>query len=312
MQRALITFPIILILGLIAGCSYFQTKDVPPPLPPIEEVKPPLKLKSSYFKAFPWDELPEPQKDGNDVDTTTYELKEGDTLESVAEKRMGDPEMAEKLAAYNQLSSPSSAKPGDKIVIPNPILGVTSQIMVKPKGDPEFGPPKPFGVKFQKGDEYKLRFETNVKGYCYIVRQGINKVEFLYPSTPKAEAPKPRGKAKAKTKAKAKGKARPEPPQPVKRESAEVKAFEPIMIPTGNKGFPYDPKKEGDKIYVFLSLREIPGLEDLRDKKTVPPEDLEDVMRRVKIADILDDPPYRMLRIADPSEILGFSLNIDG
>ncbi len=303
MQRALITFPIILILGLIAGCSYFQTKDVPPPLPPIEDVKPPLKLKSSHFNAFPWDELPEPQKDGNDVDTTTYVLKEGDTLRIVAEKRMGDPEMAEKLAAYNELSSPESAKAGDKIVIPNPILGVSSQIMVKPKGDKEFGPPKPFGVEFQKGDEYKLRFETNVKGYCYILRQNPKKVFFLYPF--KAEAPKPRARPRGKSKQRAK-------PQPAKRESAEVKAFEPILIPAGKKGFAYDPKKAGERIYVFFSLREIPSLEDLKDKATVPKEELEDVMRRVKEGEILDDPPYRMLRIADPSEILGFTLNIDG
>ncbi|MDQ7785808.1 MAG: hypothetical protein RDU20_23205 [Desulfomonilaceae bacterium] len=295
MQRALTTLPIVLILGLIAGCSYLQTKDVPPPLPPIEEIKPPLKLRSTHFKAFPWDELPEPQKDGNDIDTTTYILKDGDTLRLVAEKRMGDAEMADKLAAYNELTSPEDAKPGDKIVIPNPILGVSSQIMVKSKGDKEFGSPKPFGVGFEKGDQYKLRFETNIKGYCYILRQGVKQVVFLFP--PKAEEPKPRRGAK---------------PQPVKRESAEVRAFEPISIPPGDIGFQYDAKKAGDRIYVFLSLREIPSLEDLKDKKTIPREELEDVMRRVKLAEILDDPPYHLLRISDPSEILGFTLNIDG
>ncbi len=302
MQRTLIPFPIILILGLIAGCSYFQLKpDPPPPLPPIVDVKPPLKLKSTHFKGFPWDDLPEPQKDGNDVDTTTYILKEGDTLKIVAEKRMGDPEMAEKLAAYNELPSLDAVKPGDKIVIPNPILGVSGEIMVKPKGDKEFGTPKPFGVEFQKGDQYKLKFETNVKGYCYILRQGLKKVVFLYPlkAEPAKPKPKPRGRRKPK-------------PEPLKLGSAEVKAYEPIVLPTGKLGYRYDPKKAGDRIYVFFSLKEIPSLEDLKDKKTIPKEDLEDVMRSVKEGEILDDPPYRLLRIADPAEVLGFRINIDG
>ena len=251
-------------------------------------------MKSGHFKGFPWDELPEPQKDGNDVDTTTYILKDGDTLEIVAEKRMGDPGMADRLASYNELPSPSAAKPGDKIVIPNPILGVSSQIMVKEKGEKEFGPPKPFGVTFKKGDRYKLQFESNVNGYCYILRKGLKDVAFLFPPKKKPV----RGTRSRKP--------------VIERESAEVRAYNPIIIPSDNKGFAYDRKKEGDMLYVFLSLRKIDLLEELKEKKTVPREELDDVMRSVKLGQILDDPPYHLLRIATPSEILGFTLNIDG
>lgn len=296
MNRALIIYPIILILGLVTGCSYIMPKpDPPPPLPPIIEPKPPLTLKSDHFKGFPWDDLPEPQKDGNDVDTTTYILKDGDTLEIVAEKRMGERGMADRLASYNELPSASTAKPGDKIVIPNPILGVSSQIMVKAKGDKEFGDPGPFPVEFKKGDRYKLRFECNVNGYCYILREGVKQVAFLYPPRKKPATGRARRRA-----------------APVERESAQVKPYDPIIIPADKKGFAVDPKKAGSRLYVFLSLREIPSLEDLKDKKTIPREELEDVMRRVKDGQILDDPPYHLLRVADPNEILGFTINIDG
>jgi len=39
---------------------------------------------------------------------------------------------------------------------------------------------------------------------------------------------------------------------------------------------------------------------------------VEDVMHRVKEGEILNETPFHLLRISDPSEILGFSQNIDG
>jgi hypothetical protein len=294
MMRRLVTFTLILAVGLTTGCSYLQKKDEPPPLPPIEEPKPPLKMKSEYFNSYPWDELSKPLKSG-DPDTWTYTLKEGDTLETVAQKQMGDAAMADKLAAQNELPSPSSAVPGDKVVIPYPIIGVSSQIMVKHKGEKQFGAPQPFGVAFQKGDEYKLRFESNVDGNLYVFRKGLKGVEFLYPSYTKPP----------KTK-------RGHQPQPHMLETGKVKKHEAVEIPLGPKGFKYDQKKVGDMLYVFLSLKEIPSLEELKGKKTLRVEELEDVMRRVKEGQVYAEPPYHVLRISDPAEVLGFTLNIDG
>lgn len=294
MKRPLI-LTLILTLGLSAGCSYltFQKKDVPPPLPPIEETKPPLKLTTEYFKAFPWPELPKPRKDGNDPDTFTYTVKEGDTLESIAESMMGAPSLAVGLAEFNELASPTSVKAGDKIVIPFPIIGMSSQIMVKGKKEKEFGSPVAFDVDFKKGDQYKLRFEPNVNGYCYILRQGAKGMTFLYPAQVKLSRRNRRA-------------------QPLMRDSGKAKAFEPIEIPMGNKGFLYDLKKAGDRVFVFLSLRTIPELEDLKEKTKIRVEEVEDVMHRVKEGGVVTDGPLRVLRIADPSEILGFVLNLSG
>lgn len=293
MNHRVYLFPLIVIVAIITGCSYFQKKDEPPPLPPIEETKPPLTMKSDFFKSYPWEQLPKPRKDGNDPDTTTYTMKEGDTVESVAENLMGDPALAAGLASFNDLSSPSTGKPGEKIVVPYPIIGVRSEIMIKSKGDRDFGAPRPFGVEFKKGDEYKLRFEPNVNSHLYVLRKGAKGLEYLYP-------------AQVKTTKRTKS------TEPLMRDTGRVNAHEAVEIPIGKKGFAYDPKKVGDMIYVFQSLRKIPELEDLKDKKTLRVEDVEDVMHRVKEGEVLNSPPYHMLRITDPSEVLGFSLNIDG
>jgi len=293
MNRRVYLFPLIAIVAVLAGCAYFQKKDEPPPLPPIEETKPPLTMKSDYFKSYPWGQLPKPRKDGNDPDTTTYTMKEGDTVESVAENLMGDPALAAGLASFNDLSSPSTGKPGEKIIVPYPIIGVRSEIMIKSKGDPDFGAPRPFGGEFKKGDEYKLRFEPNVNSHLYVLRKGAKGLEYLYPAQVKTTK-------------------RNKSTEPLMRDTGKVNAHEAVEIPIGKKGFAYDPKKVGDMVYVFQSLRKIPELEDLKDKKTLRVEDVEDVMHRVKEGEVLNTPPYHLLRITDPSEVLGFSLNIDG
>ncbi len=302
MKRSLILFLIFLVPGLISGCGYFQKKDEPPPLPPIEEKKPPLTMKSEYFKAFPWKDIsPKASKDGNEPDTTVYNVKEGDTLDKIAETQMGNPRMDQDLATYNDLSARDRLAAGDKLVIPNPIIGISSQLLVKPKKETDFTPAKAFGVEMKPGDQYKMRFESNVDGYAYILREGLKGVEFLYPATPKT-APK-RGK-----------KAKPvEPPA----DTGKIEAFQPIDIPASAKGFTYDPKKKGDNVIVFLSLRKIPDLEELRerslkDKKKIKQVDVEDVMLKVKQGEIFSQPPYNLLRITDPKDILGFTLQING
>jgi hypothetical protein len=296
-----------IILGLISGCAYFQKKDEPPPLPPIEETKPPLSMKGAYFKAYPWDALAKPRKDGNDPDTTTYTFKDEDTLDSVAEKRMGDAGLASGLASYNEISPSSKVPAGDKIVIPNPIIGISSQIMVKSKGDREFGAAQSFDTKLKKGDEYKFRFEPNVDGYCYIFREGPKGVELLYPAQLKVP-PKAQSKAQLKKGKKAKAPA----PEPLMRDTGKVKAHQPIEIPVGKKGFVYDAKDQGDRVFVFLSLREIPDLENLKDKPKLKVDDVETVMHRVKEGEVYSEGPYRLLRINDVAEILGFALNLNG
>jgi len=299
---------IVLISQFLAGCAYLQTKDEPPPLPPIEEPRPPFTMKGDYFKAFPWDALPAPRKDENEPDTTTYTMKEGDTVESVAGRLMGDPGMASRLATYNNLPSAAATKVGDKLIVPYPVIGVSSEIMVKSKGEPEFGSPRPFGAEFKTGDQYKLRFETNVNGYCYVFRKGAKGIAVLYPAPAKTQPPKPK---KGK-----KGKAVKEEPLPLVRDTSQVKAHEAIIIPIDQKGYLFDPKKAGDMIYVFLSLRTIPELEDLIAnivaKKSVRPEELEAVLARVKEGPIFREGPLQLLRVSDPKEILGFSFNIDG
>ncbi len=293
MKQRLFIMPLLVIIATVSSCAYFQKKDEPPPLPPIEETKPPLTMKGEYFKAYPWSELPKPRKDGNDPDTITYTVKEGDTLDSIAESFMGDAALGSELATFNDLSSPSAVKAGEKIVVPNPIIGVSSEIMLKSKGEKDFGAPKRFGVEFKKGDEYKLRFESNVNGYLYVLRKGAKGLEYLYPAAVKTTK-------------------RTKTVQPLMRDSGRVHPHEAVEIPIGKNGFLYDPKKAGDMLFVFLSLRKIPELEDLKEKKSPRVEDVEDVMHRVKEGEVLNSPPYHLLRISDPSEILGFTLNIDG
>ncbi len=294
MKRSLILLLFVSIVVTLTGCAYLQTKDEPPPLPPIEETKPPLTMKSEYFKSFPWDALAKPRKDGNDPDTILYTMKDGDTLESVAGNMMGDPGLAKSLAAYNELSPPTSAKPGDKLVIPYPIIGMSSEIMIKGKGEKHFGSPKPFRVEFKTGDQYQLRFESDVNGFAYILRKGAKGLTLLYPAQVK------------------KGKRNKKDLKPLLRDTSKVTAHEPIIIPIGEKGFVYDPKKAGDMIYVFLSLRKIDELEALGEKQTITPADVEGVMRSVKEGVVLNEPPVHLIRVSDPREILGFTLNIDG
>ncbi len=294
MKRCAILFLFFLVHGLMVGCAYFQKKDEPPPLPPIEEPKPPLKLKGAYFESFPWDELPKPRKDGNDLNTFVYVAESGDTMEIIAEKTMGDPALSSGLASYNELASPLDVPVGEKIVVPYPIVGVKSQLLVKEKGAKEWSEPRPFDTALTKGDRYKLRFVTNVNGYLYVFRENPKTTTMLFPQPPppKSKRRKPQ---------------RPLAPDP---ESARVTAREPVIIPPDDDGFLFDLKSAGDRIHVFLSLRKIPDFEDLKIKGKIPIEDVRDVMHRVRVEEIYTEDPLTLIRLSDPKEILGFSLNL--
>lgn len=294
MKRCLISFAVILVLGFITGCAYLQKPEPPPPLPPIEtKVKPPLKTKAEYFKDFPWSELSPPRKDEPEPNSDTYTFKEGDTLASVAEDRMGNRAMADKLAAYNDISSTAPVTPGDKIVIPNPFIGVSSRLLIKHKGEKDFGSPVAFDTELKKGDAYKMKFETNAAGYLYVFRRSVKGVDLLYP-------------AKAKTGKKAKQ------TEPLMRDTGKVEPYDPVEIPFDKKGFVHDAKDRGNDVLVFFSMRKIPDLEGLKEKKSIRAEDLEAVMHRVKLADIVSEAPYTVLRVSDPAEVLGFTLNLNG
>lgn len=297
MKRTPAVIIVISVLGLVAGCSWWPRQPVePPPLPPIDDVRPPLTMKGEYFKAFPWKELPKIRKDESDPNASDYTFKDGDTLESVAERFMGSPAMAADLAEYNQL--PSRTVPvGQKIVIPHPIVGVTGEIVVKAKGEKAFGSPQSFTVQFKKGDQYKMRFVSNVNGHLYVLRQGAKGVDVLYPAPAPAQVK--RGK---------RGKRAEEP----LRATSDIKAYDAVEVPSGAQSVLYDSKRVQDRVFVFLSLKPIPALEDLRDSKKIKVQDVEDVMLRVNAGEIYSEPPYHLLRISDPNQVLGFSLNING
>jgi hypothetical protein len=301
MKRRVITSLIILVLGLTAGCSYLPKKDTePPPLPPMEEPKrAPLEMKGEYFDTFPWTELDKdkPRKDGTDPDSTVYTFKANDTLESVAEKEMGARGQAGKLAQYNDLTSPTSVPEGDKIVIPYPFVGVRSEIQIKPKKgakdkkEKPFGDPQPFGSELKSGDHYRMVFTSNVDGHLYVFRESIKTgVTMLYP-------PKPKTGRRNKN---------DEPP----RDPGKVTAFDPVRIPIGDKGFLFDPKNAGDRVTVFLSLRNIAELDLLKDKKEITTDDIKGVMREVSEQDIKTYGAVRMMRFPKANTKLGFTVNI--
>lgn len=295
MKRCLISFSVILVLGFTTGCAYLQKPEPPPPLPPIEtKVKPPLKLRAEYFKEFPWSELSPPiSKDEPGPNADTYSFTGKDTLASVAEDRMGNKALADKLAAYNEISSTAPVTPGDKIVIPNPIIGVSSRLLIKHKGEKDFGSPVPFDTELKKGDAYRMKFETNAAGYLYVFRRSVKGVDLLYP---------------AKAKPAKKGKQQ----EPLMRDTGKVEPYAAVEIPLDTKGFVHDAKDRGNDVLVFFSMRRIPDLEGLKDKKSIRAEDLDAVMHGVKQGEIVSEAPYTVLRVSDPAEVLGFTLNLNG
>jgi hypothetical protein len=292
MKRSFAIILSVLMIGLHAGCAYLVKPDLPPPLPPIEEVKPPFKLRMEHFKEFPWGELPKPAKDGNEPNSKLHTWREGDTFESVAETEMGTPAWGPKLGAYNDADA-GKLSPGDKIVIPNPIIGISSTIVIKRKGEKEFGASQSFDTELKKGDEFKFHFESNVNAFLYVFREGAKGVDMVYPAQVK------RGKRNKKA-------------EPLIRDTGKITAREPKLIPSDAKGMAYDPKRIGDRVFVFLSLRQIPEFDDLKEKEKIRVEEVEDVMHRVKQGDIISEGANRVLRITDPSEVLGFTLNVNG
>ncbi|AFM27410.1 LysM peptidoglycan-binding domain-containing protein [Desulfomonile tiedjei] len=303
MKRSFIACCLILTLGLITSCAYLQKPDVPPPLPPVEtKIKPPFKVKAEHFAKFPWNELSPVRKDEPELNTEVYTVKEGDTLESIAEAKMGDKALAGPLGEYNEIRG--AVVPGEKIVIPYPIIGVSSKLLIKSKGTKEFGPPAPFNTELNKGDEYKMRFETNADGYLYVFRQGLKAVTLLYPAKP--AKPKPPAGRRARQ-------AKPEEPPSVSDTGGKVAAHEAIEIPIAQKkGFVFDSANRGDMIFVFFSMRRISDLDDLKEKKTITVQELQAVMHRVKQEDVVSEPPNTVIRVSDPLEILGFTLNLNG
>ena len=74
-----------------------------------------------------------------------------------------------------------------------------------------------------------MRFESDINGYAYILREDPKGTEFLYPAPVKV-APK-RGK-KDRT------------PEALPRDTGKVEAHQFIDIPMGQKGFAYRPQEK--------------------------------------------------------------------
>ena len=132
-------FALVFFESLISGCALFPKPEPPPPLPPIEEPKPPLKVKPDQFSAFPWSELGKPNKDGNEPNTKMHTWRDGETFASIAEDEMGNSAWGNDLSKYNDLSDSGKVTSGDKIVVPNAIIGLQSQMVIKRKGERTFG-----------------------------------------------------------------------------------------------------------------------------------------------------------------------------
>jgi hypothetical protein len=295
---------VLLTWSLFSGCALVPKPDDPPPLPKVEEPKPtpPLTLKGDHFKAFPWDELPKMRKEGTDPDTTVYVCRSDESLDKVAEEQMGDRTLAGGLARFNELADPKGVKEGEKLIIPFPIIGVSSQMVVKGKDDKDFGQPQPIGYKLAKGDQYKLRFETNVNGYLYVYRTGMKGTTQLFPAPSAPAKPAPRGKKPTRP--------QPEPPAEPKD---KVMAHQPVLIPSAGKpGKAFDPNAVVDRIHVFFSMREIPALESLRRAKKIEKSDLE-LKDEINEGKIVESLPVRVIRVENPKEILGFTIsNVSG
>jgi hypothetical protein len=298
MKQSLLLVYCLIIIGLW-GCAYFpfQKEPEPPPLPSIdvvEETKPPLTVKAQYFNEFPWAELGKTKKDENFPNIKMYTWKDSDTWENVAEKEMGNKAQGKKLAEFND-SKDKVPPTGEKVAIPNPIIGIKSELQVKRKGEKQFGQPQPIDTSLTKGDEYRFRFDSNVDGYLYVFRETPKGVELLYPA-------KVRTGRRNRTAA------------PLSRDSGKILAGAPVLIPSSEtKGYPYDPKQKSDQIYAFLTINKDPiqALDDLKEKTKIKRADLDEVMQSVG-DQVKKDGPIQVLRISDPKEILGVILNISG
>jgi hypothetical protein len=99
----------------------------------------------------------------------------------------------------------------------------------------------------------------------------------------------------------------------VKRKSSKVKAHEPFELPEDEELLiEYKSTMAGDRLFVFLSIRPIPSLEELKDSRAIEEHDLQYVMDRVRQEKIFEEPPVKLLRVESPVEILGYALNIKG
>jgi hypothetical protein len=291
-------FSLIFFESLISGCApLFPKPEPPPPLPVIEEPKPQIKVKSDYFKAFPWSELGKPSKDGNEPNTKMYTWRDDDTFAKVAEAEMGNPAWGNDLAKYNDIADPSKVIAGDKIVIPNPIVGLEYRMVIKRLKEKAFGAPEPVDTPLKKGDEYKFSFLSNVNGYLYVFKQSPKEVELLYPAQVK------KGHRNRR-------------PERLQRDDGKITADVSLVIPSTPKGLSFDPKRSGDRVWVYLSLKPIQGLEELKDKAKISEAEVDEVMRDVKAGDIVSSDTatgVKVIRMPDPSkDILGFTLNISG
>lgn len=110
--------------------------------------------------------------DPDKISTVTYEVQEGDTLFTIAEKLLGNPYRAELLAKLNGIDDPLRLKKGMKIKAPRPRPGL---LLSMEKLDKEDGLIEVASNSlFAAGDRFRVRLTSNVDGYLYVYNQEAN------------------------------------------------------------------------------------------------------------------------------------------
>jgi LysM repeat protein len=113
--------------------------------------------------------------------TTTYVVKEGETLFHLAEKLMGTPYAADRLAKLNHIEDPLRVPAGTKLQIPvTTKLSIIYSVERLEDGDlVQHDPEK----AMHAGDRFFVRVAANMPGYLYAFnRQANGEIERVFPS----------------------------------------------------------------------------------------------------------------------------------
>ncbi len=162
--------------------------------------------------------------------TIDYEIREGETLFHVAEKFLGSPYGAERLAKENNIADPLKVRPGTRIRVPAPSASPAFRYSIEriaSNGDvSEFRP----NDRMSESDRFLLRLSANTSGYLYVFsRQRNGSVSRLFPQT---------------------------------RAGVKIQAFTEYMLPT-REYFQLDRSRNADEqIWMVLTRRAEPDLED--------------------------------------------------
>ena len=120
------------------------------------------------------------QADGS-ARTTSYTVKEGETLFHLAERLMGSPYAAEKLAKLNNIQDPLRISAGTKLQMPVAAkLSIVYSMEKIEDGDlTQQDPEKPM----RAGDRFFVRVAANMPGYLYAFnRHADGEIQRVFPA----------------------------------------------------------------------------------------------------------------------------------